>query len=176
MQVVGHVAVVSESIRNAALELRYLWLYLLLLLQHPVFISLDSLDCLLLITFRKIYALQVWPGIIWLLEITQYLLFTSDLALEKFINFGQVDYHLILVTRFQHFPQLLDLLLHSLGFLHHTLDTPYVGLEVLVHVKFLVELELLKRLLKFACFFIERDSIWVEYKDVRRILHPSFKV
>ena len=65
-------------------------------------------------------------------------------------------------------------MLHSLGFLQHTLDTPYVGLEVLVHVKLLVELESLERLLKFACFFIERDSIWVEDKDVRRILHPSF--
>ena len=85
-----------------------------------------------------------------------------------------MDDHLILVTRFQHFPQLLDLLLHSLGFLQHTLDTPYVGLEVLVHVKFLVELESLERLLKFASFFIERDSIRVKDKDVRRILHPSF--
>ena len=85
-----------------------------------------------------------------------------------------MDDHLILVTRFQHFPQLLDLLLHSLGFLQHTLDTPYVGLEVLVHVKLLVEFESLERLLKFACFFIEIDSIWVEDKDVWRILHPRF--
>ena len=56
----------------------------------------------------------------------------------------------------------------------HTLDTAYVGFEVLVHVKFLVKLKSLERLLKFSSLFVEGDSIWVEDKDVRRILHPCF--
>lgn len=46
MQVVGHVAVVRECIGDSTLQLGDSRLYLLLSLQHRVFIGLYGLSCL----------------------------------------------------------------------------------------------------------------------------------